>query len=315
MFAAACWLGAAGCGTPPPGAAASVTATSPATGTPGPTTTATAVAAPSSTGTVAPRISKILVIMEENHSLDQVFPSHMPYLWGLARRYGQATAWNAVSHPSLPNYLAVFAGSTFNDPADCDPAPGCTYTGPTVFGQALAHGLTARVYEQAMPTPCALVSSGDYDVNHNPWAYFPAEAAACQAHDVALGTLTSGALAGDVRAAALPNVGMITPDLMHDGHNGTLAEADSWLASWLPVVLKGPDWAAGRLAVVVVFDEGETSQTVPFVMLAPGVDHTVLRGPLTHYALTRLMDEVAAGAPLRNAAGQPVIASMFGLTL
>ena len=253
--------------------------------------------------------------MEENHSLDQVFPTHMPYLWSLAQRYGRATAWSAVSHPSLPNYLAIFAGSIFDNPADCDPAPGCRYSGPTVFGQALAAGRTARVYQEGMPTPCALASSGDYDVNHNPWAYFADEAAACQARDVALGTATSGSLAADVRAGSLPNVGMITPDLMHDGHNGTLAQADSWLGSWLPSILSGPDWAAGRLAVVVVFDEGESTQTVPFVVLAPGLAGKVLSIPLSHYALTGLIDQVLGVPALRSAAGQGSVAFQLGWKL
>jgi acid phosphatase len=83
-------------------------------------------------------VSKILVIMEENHSADQVFPGGMPYLWRLARQYGYAAHWSAITHPSLPNYLAIFAGSAFNDPPDCSPGPGCRYPGPSVFGQALA---------------------------------------------------------------------------------------------------------------------------------------------------------------------------------
>ena len=81
-------------------------------------------------------VSKILVIMEENHNAGQVFPHGMPYLWQLARKYGYATAWSAITHPSLPNYLAIFGGSSFNDPQDCSPGPGCTYPGPSAFGQA-----------------------------------------------------------------------------------------------------------------------------------------------------------------------------------
>jgi acid phosphatase len=105
-------------------------------------------------------VSKILVIMEENHSTDQVFPNGMPYLWQLARRYGHATRWDAITHPSLPNYLAIFSGSTFNDPQDCSPGPGCTYPGPSVFGQALALGKTARSYEESMPRPATWRTAG-----------------------------------------------------------------------------------------------------------------------------------------------------------
>ena len=244
---------------------------------------------------------KILVIMEENHSVQQAFPGGMPYLWSLARRHAYATDWSDVAHPSLPNYLAIFAGSAFNIPQDCAPAPGCSYPGPSVFGQALSHGDSAKAYEEAMPQPCDLGFAGAYDVNHNPWAYFPSEAASCRANDVPAGTPAHGALAGDVRAGTLPNVGLITPNLMHDGHDGTLAQADAWLRDWMPVLMSGPDWRAGRLAIVVVFDEGETTEQVPFVLMTPRLSGVKISQPANQYALTRLIDAVIGVPALRQA--------------
>jgi phosphatidylinositol-3-phosphatase len=261
----------------------------------------------------ARRLAKILVIMDENHSIGQVFPSRMPYLWGLARRYGRASAWSDIGHPSLPNYLAIFGGSAFNEPPDCLPGPGCSYPGPSVFGQAIAKGETARSYEESMPARCDRTNSGDYDANHNPWAYFPAETSRCQANDVPSGTVTSGPLTSDVRRGTLPNVGLITPNLIDDAHNGTLADADRFLRTWMPVLMSGPDWRSGRLAIVVAFDEGETTEQVPVVVMAPGVSGVVVRRPLNHYALTRLIDQVIGVAPLRQAAGAPNIAPLFGL--
>jgi phospholipase C len=281
------------------------------------TPASTATAAPA-TGSAAPpatpgtgRVRKILVIMEENHSAGEVFPSGMPYLWRLAQRYGHATNWTAIGHPSLPNYLAIFGGSAFNSPPDCSPGSGCNYPGPSVFGQALARGETARAYQESMPAPCDTSSSGAYDVNHNPWAYFPSEAAACRAGDVPAGTPASGTLVSDVRAGTLPTIGMITPNLNHDGHNGTLAQADAWLHGWLPVLMSGPDWRQGRLAIVVVFDEGDTTNQVPFVFIAPGVSGAVLRQPADHYALTRMIDEVIGARPLRQATRAVSIASRW----
>jgi acid phosphatase len=258
-------------------------------------------------------IRKILVIMEENHSIQQVFPGGMPYLWTLARQYGYAATWSDVSHPSLPNYLAIFSGSAFNDPQDCAPAAGCTYPGPTVFGQALAHGDTARAYQESMPQPCDLGYSGNYDVNHNPWAYFPDERSSCLANDIASGTPNGGALASAVHAGALPNVGLLTPNLIHDGHDGTLAQADAWLRTWVPALMSGPDWRSGHLAIAIVFDEGETTEQVPFVLIAPHLHGAVVRAPLNHYALTRLIGQVIGAAPLRHATGAGNVAGDFGL--
>ena len=294
---------AAGCGSGP--AAGVGHAASPGrSGSPKPS-----AAAPAAGGAVR----KIFVIMEENHDPGEIFPAGMPYLWSLATRYGRAPAWRQIMHPSLPNYLAIFGGSAFNGPQDCDPGPGCTYPGPTVFGQALARGLAARSYEESMPQPCDRSSSGNYDVNHNPWAYFPSEAARCRADDVPAGSPAGGALVSDVRSGNLPAVGLLAPNLMHDAHNGTLAQADAWLRTWIPVLQSGPDWHAGRLAIVVVFDEGDTTDFAPFVLIAPGVSGAVVRAPLNQYALTRLIDEIIGAPLLRQAAHAPGIAPLFGL--
>ena len=292
-------------------------------GHPGPTVSspAPAPAAPaaSSPATHAPAaaggVSKILVIMEENHGTAEVFPGGMPYLWHLARRYGYASDWSAITHPSLPNYLAIFSGSAFNEPENCSPGPGCTYPAPSVFGQALALGKTARSYQESMPRPCDPENSGDYAVRHNPWAYIPGEAAACRANDVPAGTPSGGALVSDARGGTLPTVGMITPNLVNDAHDGTLAQADAWLRLWMPVLMSGPDWRRGRLAIVVTFDEGEPGNQVPFVLIAPGVSGAVMSQPADHYSLTRLIDEVIGARPLRQAASAPSIARQLGLAL
>src|SRR5207237_432865 len=125
-----------------------------------PTTTGVPAAArPALTG-----ISKVLVIVEENHSLAEM-KSGMPYLYGLARRYGYATGYRAISHPSLPNYLAIAGGSTFGVSDDEDPSTH-PVRGPSVFGQTLAKGGTAKLYAEALPSPCARTSAGAFAVRH-----------------------------------------------------------------------------------------------------------------------------------------------------
>jgi phosphatidylinositol-3-phosphatase len=298
---------AVGCGAGPAGPTVSGSAPAPA---------APPVSSPATHAATAPGgVSKILVIMEENHGTAEVFPSGMPYLWRLARRYGYASEWSAITHPSLPNYLAIFSGSAFNDPPDCGPGPGCAYPAPSVFGQALALGKTARSYEESMPRPCDRSDSGTYAVMHNPWAYVPGETAACRSGDVPAGTPSGGALASAVRAGTLPNVGLITPNLINDAHDGTLGQADAWLRRWLPVIMSGPDWKHGRLAIAIVFDEGDAGLQVPFVLIAPGLSGAVTRQPLDHYALTRLIDQVIGAPPLRQAASAPDLAQRLGLKI
>jgi hypothetical protein len=79
------------------------------------------------------------------------------------------------------------------------------------------------------------------------------------------------------------------------------------------VLTSGADWRAGRLAIVVVFDEGETTETVPFVILAPGVSHAITRQALNHFALTRLIEEIAGVPPLHSATHATDLVPVLGL--
>jgi Phosphoesterase family len=273
------------------------------------------VTVPAPPTTIGARVTKVLTIVEENHSLQQMQTS-MPFLSALATQYGYATGYTAVSHPSLPNYLALSGGSTFDITNDAAPARH-PIPGESVFGQALTAGKTAKVYAESMPTNCALTNAGSYAVRHTGWAYYVDERAACQTGQVPMGSPSAGALAGDVAAGRLPTIGWAIPDLSHDGHDGTLAEADHWLAGWLRAILSGPDFHAGHLAVVITADEDDnhSGNQVLTVVAAPGVTGKVVTAALTHYSLTGLYDDVIGAAKLREAATAPSFAAAFGLAV
>jgi len=258
-------------------------------------------------------IEKVLAIVEENHSLPEM-RAGMPYLYGLARRYGYAGDYHAIAHPSLPNYLAIAGGSAFAVRDDAPP-PAHPVHGASVFGQALRAGNSARLYAESMPSACGTAPASPYAVKHAPWAYFVDERAACRAGMVASGTPERGALRRDLAGGRLPTVGMLIPNLDHDAHDGSLAAADGWLRGWLPRLLHGPDFRSGRLAIVVTADEddGSNANRVLTVVLAPGLAHRVVTTPLTHYSLTRFYDDVAQARPLRGAAGATSLGAAFGL--
>ena len=104
-------------------------------------------------------VEKVLVIVEENRSVSDV-AAHMPFLMSRARSYGTATHFYAISHPSLPNYLVLAGGSTFGVTDDDVPAAHQLH-GPSLFGQLLAAGRTAKTYAEAMPSNCARAQPGD----------------------------------------------------------------------------------------------------------------------------------------------------------
>lgn len=277
--------------------------------TPPASTPSTARRTPASGTATSP--TKVLVVIEENHSLAEM-RSGMPFLARLSDRYGYATHWHALTHPSEPNYLAIAGGSTFGVTNDGAPAANASRVGSahSVFGQARSAGKSARTYAQSMPTPCATSSRSPYAVKHNPWPYFATERAACRRHD-----LDTSTFAQDARANHLPAVGFLIPDLLHDAHDGTLSAADVWLHHRLRPVLRSNDFKQGRLVVVVTADEddGHSGNVVLTSVLTPRIHHVVVKKQLSHYSLTRFIDRVLGVAPLRNAAQAPGMGKAFGL--
>ncbi|HET7358104.1 MAG TPA: alkaline phosphatase family protein [Nocardioidaceae bacterium] len=275
--------------------------------TPAPNGSDAAAAAPAAPAAAA---TKLLVVIEENHSLAQM-RAGMPYAFRLAKKYGYANQYHAITHPSLPNYLAIAGGNTFGVSDDAEPAAH-RLTGHSVFGQALAHHRTATVYVQSMPSPCATVSSDPYAVKHNPWAYFVRERRQCRSHDVGMRRFGN-----DVAAGRLPTLGMVVPDLQHDAHNGSLQQADAWFHSLMRRVFAGPDWRSGHLVVVLTADEDDGNQgnRVLTVVIHPSQRHHVVTRRLGHYSLTRLYDEVAHLPLLRHARTAHSMAKAFGLPL
>jgi acid phosphatase len=240
----------------------------------------------------------------------------MPYLAGLAHEFGRTTAYRAVTHPSLPNYLAVAGGSTFGVTDDLSP-PSHPIEQVSVFDAVIAAGGTAKTYAESMPEPCTLEPVGRYAVKHNPWAYFSSVTSRddCRRYDVPSGDPGNGALHDDVGAGALPDVGLLIPDLCNDGHDCPLSTADDWLRRWLPVIMGGPDYRAGDLVVIVTFDEddGTADNVVLTTVIAPMISHVVTAAPLTHYSLSRFLAELGGVSPLGDAATASSLGTAFGL--
>lgn len=175
---------------------------------------------PAPTSSASPRATKIRVVVEENHSLDEM-PTQMPYTSGLATRFGYADHYRAVNHPSLPNYLAIAGGSTFGV-ADDNPPSAHHVPTESVFGKAIAAGATARVYAEDMRGACRTSNDGTYPVRHDPWTYFtaPSERRGCSMAD-----LPASDLSADVRQGRLPTVGMVVPNTCHDAMTPTAAHS------------------------------------------------------------------------------------------
>lgn len=256
-------------------------------------------------------ITKVLVFVEENHSLAQM-KAGMPYAYRLAKRYGYASNYTATTHPSLPNYIAMAAGRTYGVRDDLNPSAH-KLAGPSVFGQAIAAGKTAATYADGMPSNCALAKGGSaYVPKHNPWAYFVDERALCKKFDLPIVKLGNAITQG-----TLPNVGMVIPNLRHDAHDGSLGTADAWFQGWMTIIFAGPDWKAGRLVVVLTADEDNrlAGNKVLTIVVHRSLNSKVVTTPLTHYSLSRFFEEVSGTKFQHASATAHSMRKAFGLTV
>jgi phosphatidylinositol-3-phosphatase len=226
-----------------------------------------AVGHPARSGT-----SHIVIIMMENKEASDVLGSAAaPYINGLARRYGLATESFAITHPSLPNYLALTSGSTGGITSDC---VSCAVNRMNIVDQLTHAGISWKAYLEDVPTPCYTgASAGDYVKKHNPFIYYSdiAHNRARCAHLVSF-----SALSADLRASRLPTYVWITPDLCHDTHDCGVATGDAFLAGLVPALLHelGPN---GFL--VLTWDEGSSNLGCCGGTAAGGHIATIVAGP------------------------------------
>ena len=178
----------------------------------------------------------------ENRSYGQLIGD--TYIASLAAQYDLATNYRGVSHPSLPNYLALTSGSTWGIADDgYHPLPV-----GGLGAQLTAAGIEWRAYMEGMSNGC-FHSPYPYALKHNPFAYY---GGACPPQVVPFSQF-----AGDM-AGAVPSFVWITPDLCHDGHDCSSAVAESWLGQVVPMITGTQAWRDGGV-LIVTWDEGEDS--------------------------------------------------------
>ena len=215
----------------------------------------------------------VVLIVMENHSYGQIVGSaQAPYMNGTFIPAGEllTNSW-AVSHPSLPNYLAMTAGSRLGCATDSCP-PG-SFRSNNLFAQLDRAGLGWRAWEESMPSNCRASDSGSYVVRHNPPAYF--------ARLVSRGVCGQWDVPYPSTLPPLQPFTFITPNICDDMHSCSIGAGDAWLAGHVPGLL-----ATGAV-VIITFDEGTSADNqVMTAVVGPGVGAaTSDHHRYTHYSL------------------------------
>jgi phosphatidylinositol-3-phosphatase len=247
-----------------------------------------------------PGFSHVYLIVLENHGLSQILDSATaPYLHVLMGRYGLATNYHSVAHPSQPNYLALFSGSTQGVTDDGIHDLGAR----TLADQLDAAGRSWRVFAQNVPPGCyrgATASDGpdgpgNYARKHEPAISFTG----ISGSPTRCGNITDFSHFDPAAA----DFELVIPNLCNDMHDCSVAAGDRFLASFVPRILQSTAWKQGGV-LFITFDEGQGSQPVATLVIAsdvaPGSRSAVAHD---HYSLVRTIE---------NAWGLPCLANSCG---
>lgn len=255
----------------------------------------------SSTATV-PAYDHIVTIIMENHTESQLIgSSQAPYINQLAKQNAYTNNFSAITHPSLPNYIALTSGSTNGISTDCTPTGSCTVSAKNITDSVTAAGKTWKAYMESMPSACTLADASPYVVHHNPFVYYDdvRTSSRCKSDDVPYTQFST-----DLKSTTtLPNYVWITPNVNDDMHNGTVQQGDTWLSQQVPLILKSPAFTQQHSLLVITWDEGlkTGSNTVLTIFAGYGVKTGYVSSvSYNHYSLLRTEEDAWGLSPIAS---------------
>lgn len=245
----------------------------------------------------APQPQHVFVIVLENRSAAQVAGG---YVAQLAAQYGEATNYHGISHPSLPNYLAMTSGTTWgitDDGWHALPAGG-------LGSQLTAAGIDWRAYMEGMTNGCYR-SPYPYALKHNPFAYY---GSACPSQVVPFSQFASD------MSGTVPQFVWITPDLCHDGHDCSNSVVNGWLSQTVPVILNTSAWQQGGV-LFITWDEGEDSaNSVLTLVIHPDPQIHQSATSYNHYSLLATIEDALGVQRIGQAAQAAPMSDLMATT-
>ncbi len=280
-----------------------------------------------------PRYDHIFVIVDENKDLNRIVGhSPAPAINAMALEYGYASHYDAVAHPSEPNYVALVGGSTFGIHDD-GPFTKNAVDAPSLAAQLDAAHLTWKGYYEDIREPGSLATtSGLYASKHSGFLNFTGVQNDPQRAEHLVGF---DQFERDAATNRLPNFALIVPNLCNDMHGawGSNVSSDCWPTNTSALIARGdaafktivdrlmatPVWKSKQnVAIVLVYDEDDSGGTeggggrVPaIVMTNHGPRKLVDATPYTHYSLLRTIEDAFGLTPLAHAAEATPMTPLF----
>lgn len=217
---------------------------------------------------------------------------------------------------SLPNYLYLESGLDFKNFKDNPPSKSHAPKDTEHFTSLLRKtGIPWKAYEEDIDgesCPVQNIEHGKlhYAVKHDPFMYFldvTSDEQYCHDH-----VRPFSDLASDLQANKVTGYNVITPNLIHDMHDGTVKDGDDWLRTNLQRILDSQAFADGAI-VFLTWDESETTPADrPIGMIVfsksvkkPGFSNNV---HYTHASTLKTLQEIFGIKPmLGDAAKEDVV--------
>ena len=250
-----------------------------------------------------PTLAHVVIVVEENRSQANIIGNQSaPFINALAANGAMMAQSFAETHPSEPNYLALFAGDTFGVTKDVCPVNGGAQ--PNLGSELLAAGYTFVGYAEGLPSVGSPVcSAGKYARKHVPWANFTNIP---PTNSVPFSAFPMGSY------ASLPTVSFVIPNNDNNMHDGSIAAGDAWLNRQLSGYA---NWAvANNSLLIVTWDEDDNTSRnqIPTVFYGAHVQRGSYNEQITHYNVLSTLEQMYGLPKTGNAAAAPAITAIWG---
>jgi len=250
-----------------------------------------------------PTLAHVVIVVEENRSQANIIGNQSaPFINALAANGAMMAQSFAETHPSEPNYLALFAGDTFGVTKDVCPVNGGAQ--PNLGSELLTAGYTFVGYAEGLPSVgSAVCSAGKYARKHVPWANFTNIP---PTNSVPFSAFPMGSY------ASLPTVSFVIPNNDDNMHDGSIAAGDAWLKRQLSGYA---NWAvANNSLLIVTWDEDDNTSRnqIPTVFYGAHVQRGSYNEQITHYNVLSTLEQMYGLPKTGNAAAAPAITAIWG---
>ncbi|KAI9885243.1 MAG: hypothetical protein M1823_002948 [Watsoniomyces obsoletus] len=182
-----------------------------------------------------------------------------PDIQELAKSGVTLTSYYGLTHPSQPNYIASVGGDYFG--LDHDGVVRVPENVSTVVDLFETRKIDWRVYMEDQPGP-GFMAQGSTDEDgkwkyvrkHNPLISFRS---IINNGSRLLNLVSFDDFERDLRDKQLPQYAHMSPNMLNDGHNTTLAYATKWTREFLEPLLRN-EYFMSKTLVLLTYDESET---------------------------------------------------------